>query len=62
MRFTFCFSRSCRAVTDDFRLAIMAVLPGREVPLFDGAGRFEAAFPFEEKLHAFSAAQTANRS
>jgi hypothetical protein len=40
----------------------MAVLAGRKIPLLDGAGRFEAALPFEEKLHPFSAAQTANRS
>src|SRR5438094_758075 len=44
-----------QTVTDDLSLASLTVLSRRKVSLFDGARRLEAALPFEEQLHAFSA-------
>src|SRR3954470_4683970 len=37
------FFAQLQAVADDLRLSIVAVLPRREIPLFDSAGRFETA-------------------
>ena len=60
MRLAFCFSRKLQAVSDDLRLAVLAVLAGSEVALFDGALVAEALCPLEEQLHAFAAAKAAD--
>jgi len=46
-RRTFCFSRSCRTVADDLLCPFLAVLPGDEIALLDGALFAVAALPFE---------------
>src|SRR5688572_16209208 len=56
------FFSKLEAVSDNLGLAGVPVLTRRDVAFLNGAGRLEAAFPLEEQLHCFSAAQTANRS
>jgi hypothetical protein len=47
-----------QTVADDLGLAVLAVLPGREVAFFYGTLFTEAFRPLEEQLHALAAAQT----
>ena len=49
-----------QAVADDLRLAILAVLAGREVALFDGALLGVAALAFQEQFHALAPALPAH--
>jgi hypothetical protein len=49
-------------VAYELRLAQLAVLPGRQVALFDRALFRVAALSLQEKLHAFTPAKPANRS
>ena len=45
-----------QAVADDLRFAILAVLAGSEIALFDGALFGVAALAFQEQLHALAPA------
>ena len=58
----FLFFAELKPISDDLRLSIPAVLAGREISLFDAAGRLKAAFSLQEQLHCFSPAQPAYRS
>ena len=49
-----------KTVTDDFRLAILTVLPGGEVTLLDRTFIAETFSALEEQLHALTATETAN--
>src|SRR4029079_73316 len=51
-----------QAVSGELRLARLAVLPGREVALLDGALLGVAPLSLEEELHRLAAAQTADRT
>jgi hypothetical protein len=51
-----------QAVADDLRLAILAMLPGNEVALFDGALLGVAALAFQKQFHALAPALPANRA
>src|SRR5215472_8484189 len=50
------------AIADDLRLAVLAMLPGHEVALFNGALLAVAALTFEIKFHALAPALPANRA
>ena len=47
------------AVAGCFRTMVTAVLSGRQIAFFDGAGILEAAVSLEEELHAFAPAKPA---
>src|SRR5262249_39138973 len=49
-------------VAGELRFTGLAVLPGREVSLFDGALLRVAAFPFQKQLHRLAAAQPTDGS
>ena len=59
MRFTFCFSRSCRPYSENARAAL-AVLARRVGAALDGALVGEAAVALQEELHAFAPAEPAD--
>src|SRR5579871_1436131 len=51
-----------QSITNQLGLAILTMLAGSEVPLFDGTLFGVAALPFEEQLHSLSPAQPADRA
>ena len=51
-----------QAVADHLRLAVLAMLSGDEVALFDGALFAVAALAFEKQFHALAPALPANRA
>jgi hypothetical protein len=51
-----------QAVTDQFSLAILAMLAGNEVALFDRAFLRMAAFTLQKQFHALAPALPANRA
>ena len=54
------FFAQLQAVADDFGFAVLAMLAGSEVALFDGTLIAETFGAFEEQLHALAAAETAD--